>query len=145
MKWLKTYKLFESLNHVGILSDIMDILSELSDEGYRVSKYNNNPKDVESVKNNLSGIHLYIDKDMIKTGDMIKQDEFSTIQDTLIRLKDFLKTINIETIFEIKKRNLSDNCELIIDSDVFRYSHVQGDMRILDYNIPWIKIEFNIR
>ena len=76
---------------------------------------------------------------------MIKQDEFSTIQDTLIRLKDFLKTINIETIFEIKKRNLSDNCELIIDSDVFRYSHVQGDMRILDYNIPWIKIEFNIR
>jgi len=145
MNWLKAYKLFESLNHDSILSDIMNILYELSDEGYRVSKYNHNPKGVESVKNDLSGIHIYIDKDMIKTGDMIKQHEFSTIQETLIRLKDFLETINIEAIFEIKKRNLSDTCKLIINSDVFRYSEVQGDMRILDYDIPWIKIEFNIK
>lgn len=144
MKWLKTYKLFESLNHRDILVEILDILNELSDEGYRISKYNNNPKYIDSVKDNLSGIDIYIDKNIIKGGGLIGVKEFDNIQETLIRIKDFLTQCNIEVIFEIKKRNLSDTCKLIVDSDVLRYSHVTGDARILDYDIPWIKIRFNI-
>lgn len=143
MKWLKSYK-FESIDHVSLLNDIMDILSELSDEGYRISKYNNNPRDIQSVRNNLSGIEIYIDKNMIKTGNLIKTEEFSNIQETLLRLKEFLESYNIETKFEIKNRHLSDTSKLIVDSDVLRYSQVQGDARILDYEIPWIKIRFNI-
>lgn len=134
MKWLKNYKLFESLDHFSILSDIMDILSELSDEGWRISKYNDNPKDIPLVKNNLSGINIYIDKNIIKSGELIKIEELDNIKETLLRLSDFLQGYNIETTFEIKKRNLSDAKKIALD-----------DLNSLDYDIPWIKIGFNIK
>jgi hypothetical protein len=134
MKWLKNYKLFESLDHFSILSDIMDILSELSDEGWRISKYNDNPKDIPHLKNNLSGINIYIDKNIIKSGELIKIEELDNIKETLLRLSDFLQGYNIETTFEIKKRNLSDAKKISLD-----------DLNSLDYDIPWIKIGFNIK
>ena len=144
MKWIKTYKLFES-TETNIREDIKDIFLELKDEGFDVyvAALNHlDPKDV-SIKKGSTFNGTYIGINTFLLEDVY---EYILTCKSYLKEKGFIIT-NIEAWAKVIKDDATiltgPETYFILDDNIALYESDPEENKLFDK--PLIKLSFKIR
>ena len=144
MKWIKTYKLFES-TETNIREDIKDIFLELEDEGFDVKASSLNhldPKDV-TIKRGSTFNGTYVDINTFLLED---------VYEYILTCKSYLKEMgffitDIKAWAKVTKDGSTiltgPETNFILDDNIDLYESDPEENKLFDK--PLIKLEFKIR